>query len=208
VRIGDGHQYYRRQFWPFFGTLDEKHVHRHYVLWPIYRRETRETDTRQMSGYSLLVIYRSIANTWEGTGGEPREDYENLLWPLWYYKRDGLGNKYFGTLSLRGIPDPQGWDRFYSFIWRVFEHEKRTDWPGPPGNAWYSTRALWSIFRYNRDDRSSALRVFPLFNSEREDGRFKSFHVLFRAFGFADRPGKRTYRFLFIPWTVTREEAS
>ena len=206
VRIGDGKDYYRRQFWPFFGYIDDKHIHRHYVVWPVYRREKRETEHSLMSGYSILILYRSIYNEWEGPGGAPRSDYENIFWPFWYYKRDGLGNTYFGTLALRGVPDPQGWDRFYSFAWRVLEHEKRTEWPGPAGNSWHSTRALWSIFRYDRDERSSSLRVFPLFSSEREEGEFKSFHALFGAFGFADEPGKRTYRILFIPWTVDREE--
>lgn len=205
LRIGDGKDYYRRQVWPLFGYLDDAHVHRHYVLWPLYRREIRETDKSFMSGWSFVVIYRSIYNEWENAAGEERTDYENIFWPLWYYKRDGLGNTYFGTLAFRGIPDPQGWDRFYSFIWRVFEHESRAIPPDSPEDPWRSTRALWGAFRYDRDDDSSALRIFPLFSSKRAGGEFTAFHTLMGMFGFADKPGKRTYKVLFIPWTVDRE---
>ena len=204
LRIGNGEDYYRRQVWPFFGYLDDAHVHRHYVLWPFYQRELRETDRSRMSGRSFLIIYRSIHNTWEDASGGDRSDYENLLWPIWYHKRDGLGNTYFKLFNLRYTPDPQGWDRFITFIWRIFEHEKRVGAPDSVENPWRSTRALWSAFRYDRTGDASSLRVFPLFSSKRASGRFTAFETLMGMFGFVDKPGKRTYKILFIPWTVDR----
>jgi len=204
LRIGDGDDYTRRQVWPLFGTLDDGHVHRHYVLWPFYQRELRETDRSRMSGHCFLILYRSIHNSWEGSGGAQRSDAENILWPLYYYKRDGLNNTYFKMFNLRYTPDPQGWDRFITFIWRVFEHESRVIPPDSPENPWRSTRALWSAFRYDRNDDGNSLRVFPLFSSKRANGKFTAFDTLMGLFGFVDKPGKRTYKILFVPWTVDR----
>ncbi len=205
LRIGDGPDYYRRQAWPFYGYLDDAHVHRHYVLWPLYRREVRETDRSRMRGRSVLIIYRSITNEWKGSKDEDRSDYENILWPLYYYKRDGLGNKVFTTLNIRGVPDPQGWDRFYTFIWRIYEYESRAVAPGTLDTPWKSTRALWGAYRYDRGWERSRMRVFPLFTSRRADGRLSGLEVLMGLFGYIDKPGARTYRLLFIPWTVKRE---
>ena len=205
LRIGNGPDYRRFQVWPLFGTVTDRHVSRQYVAWPLLRFEQRETETAQMTGRSLFIIYRSIQNEWLDAASGERSDYENILWPAWYYKRDGLGNTYFATFALRGIPDPQGWDRFYSFIWRVYEHETRTIAPDSAGDPWQSTRALWGMFRYDRDDDANRLRVFPLFESEKKSGEFTSFKVIAGMFGFEDRPGKRTYKILFVPWTVDRD---
>ncbi len=205
LRIGNGPDYYRRQVWPFFGYIEDGPVRRHYAMWPLYRHERRETDKSLMTGQSIFILYRSISNEWEVLEGRKRSDYENVLWPLWYYKRDGAGNTYFTTLELRGIPAPQGWDRFYSFIWRVFEHETRPGLvPESPENTWRSTRALWNMFRYDRDEDSSLLRVFPAFTARRSGPETRSLDVLMGLFGYSDKPGKRTYRVFFIPWTVDR----
>lgn len=206
LRLGWGPDYDRFQVWPLFGVLRDQHIRRQYVLWPLFRFEQRDQPRSRMRGRSLLVLYRSISREWENADGDIRSDYENLLWPLWYYKRDAFDNTYFGTLALRGVPDPQGWDRFYSFIWRIFEHESRTYGRRPDRRVWRSTRALWGAFRYDRDDDSSFLRMFPLFTSRRAGGRFRSFEVLAGMFGYVDRPGTRTYRVLFVPWTVSRED--
>ncbi len=205
LRFGSGPDYNRFQVWPLCGWLTDHHVQRQYYLWPLFRFEQRRTERRRMKGRSLFIVYRSIYKQWEDAGrSSPRTSYENVLWPLWCYKRDRLGNTYFGTLALRGVPDPQGWDRFYTFIWRIFEHESRVYNKGPGQNVWRSTRALWEAFRYDRDEDSSSLRLFPLFSCRRRGGRFKSFEVLAGMFGFVDRPGKRTYRTLFIPWAVEK----
>jgi len=205
VRTGDGPDYHRRQVWPFYGYHKEDDTTRSYVMWPFYRRKWVETDTRYMSGWSML-LYRSIYNEWIGSSGIIRNDFESVLWPFYYYKRDGLGNTYFSLLNLRGVPDPQGFDRFYSFLWTLFEKESRTDWPGPPDNVWRSTRALWGLYRHDRDRIASRFRVFPFVSTTREADRRTSLQILLGLFGYADEPGERTYKVLYIPWTVSREE--
>jgi len=208
LRIGRGEDYRRFQLWPVFGTLRDGHVRRWYALWPVFRGEHRKTEHSSMDGLSLFVVYRSIRENWEDTEGQERQSYENLLWPLWYYKRDQFGNTYFTTLEPRGVPRPQTWDRLYSALWRLFEHETRTGAPDSPESPWRSTRALWGAFRWDRAENESSLRVFPLFSSKRADGEQTAFHVLMGLFGFEDRPGRRTYRVLFLPWSVDKEDAS
>ena len=65
---------------------------------------------------------------------------------------------------------------------------------------------LWEGIRYDRTNDSSFLRIFPLFSRRREQGEQKSLEVLMGMFGYVDRPGKRTYRIFFVPWTVKRED--
>ena len=205
-RFGSGPDYDRFQIWPLFGVLRDQHIRRQYVLWPFFQFEQRDSDRQRMRGQSLFLLYRAQSKEAEDATGAWRSEYENLLWPLWYYKRDPDDNTYFAMLNLRVVPDPQGWDRFYSFIWRIFEHESRCYGRPPVRRTWRSTRALWGAFRYDRDEDSSFLRVFPLFSSRRADSEFESFEVLAGMFGYSDTPGKRTYRVLFIPWTVDRED--
>jgi len=203
-RSGSGPEYSRFTIWPFFGTLHDEQVRRQFYMWPLFRFEQRDTDGTSMRGRSIMLLYRSIDNRWYDPAEQARTYHENILWPLWYYKRDGLGNSYFCSLELRGVPAPQSFDRLYAPLWRLFESETRT-YPTPP-LTWHSTRALWDIFRYDRDDESSFLRVAPLFSARRANGKYKSIEVLMGLFGFVDQPERRTYRVLFFPWTVGREE--
>lgn len=197
VRIGNGKDYYRRQFWPFWGHIREQQVTRDYVLWPIYRSMHQDGELHKVDGLSWFILYRSIASTWQD---EPaRSSHENLLWPFWYYKRDGYGNTYFCTYELRGIPDPQGWDRFYAFIWRICEYEKLVQRTNPSDGIFRSTRVLWGMYRHDRDNRSNYLRVFPLFSSRRHDGKQESFEVLMGMFGYTE--GGQKYRILFVPFS-------
>jgi hypothetical protein len=207
LRIGSGPGYSRFQLWPLFGTFKDEHIRRSYWLWPLVRLERRRTEHRRMNGTSLFIFYRSIERERVADDGENWSDYENLLWPLWYYKRDRDGNSYFATLNLRGVPDPQGWDRLYSFLWRVYEHEERPPLESSDSGRWRSTRALWGMFRYDRDAASHRLSVFPLFESRRRGEESRSLSVLAGMFGYADEPGRRTYRTFFIPWSVSREES-
>ncbi len=206
LRIGSGPDYSRFQVWPLIGFYSDKRVSRQYYLWPLARFEQRRTEDSSMTGQSLLIIYRATARTWQDSRSQTRSDYENILWPLWSYKRDGQGNTYFCVIEPRGVPDPQGYDRFYAFIWRIFERESRTSPDDQARGTWRSTRALWQAFRYDSDNQSSFLRVFPALTCRRHSGRFTSFELLAGMFGFIDKPGTRTYRVLFIPWSVKRSE--
>ena len=206
VRFGNGPDYRRSQVWPFFGFLRDAHVRREYVLWPVYQRRVAETEERRTSSLSILT-HRSITREWEGPRGAPRSDYENVVWPLWYYKRDSRHNTYFAALNLFVAAHAQNWDRFYSVIWRIVEHESRRTAPGTADDVWRSTRVLWGAFRYDRNADSSYLRLFPLVTTRREHGAFTSFEAAMGLFGFIDRPRRRTYRVLFVPWTVSRKGA-
>lgn len=205
LRIGSGPDYSRFQVWPLYGGVTDRHVRRGYFLWPFFRWETQTPRDAKMNGLSLFLLYRSVDKRWKDDRGGDRTENTNILWPLWYYKKDGIDNSYFCSLNFRVFPDPQGWDRFISFAFRFFEHETRVSrldgstLPSP----WRSTRALWGAFSYDRDANNGRLRVFPLFERAKLKDK-RSFHLLMGAFGYTDRPGKRTYRVLFIPWTVSK----
>jgi hypothetical protein len=204
-RHGQGPDYYRFQIWPLIGTYGEAHVKRTYVLWPLWRTERRETERRLVDWRSLFVVYNRRYAELAGPNGEAVTNYRSLLWPFYYYARDRDGNTYLRVLNVRGLPDPHGWDRFYAKIFHVFEHEKRAAAPLDPDGDWRSTRALWGGLRYDRDDRGTFLRIFPLFSTRTRDGRRLSFEALMGAFGYVDRPGRRVYRILFIPWSIERK---
>lgn len=204
VRYGYGPDYERLSVWPFYSSVREGQVRRWYVMWPFWRREERETEFSRTSGTSAMLFYRSIYTERDVAAGGVRTSADVMLWPFWHYLRDEEGNSYSVALTLRPGPDPEGIDRFYSWIWRLFEAESRVYGVGPTREVWRSTRAMWGAYRHDRDERGSFLRVFPLFSMRRAEGELRSLEVLMGLFGFVDRPHGRTYRVLFVPWSVER----
>jgi hypothetical protein len=207
VRRGRGPDYYRFQVWPFFGNYREAHVRRTYLAWPFWRTERRETKRQLVDWRSLFVVYNRRHAEMAGPDGRTQTNYRSLLWPFYYYARDVEGNTHLRVLNARGLPDPHGWDRFYTQVFHVFSHDKRVAPPGSRSGTWRSTRALWGGLRYDRDRHSTFLRIFPLFSTRRHDGRRSSLEMLMGAFGYVDRPGRRVYRVLFFPWTVERGDS-
>jgi len=205
-RWGWGPDYERYQFWPFYGRWRQGHVTRKWILYPFWQTERRETDRSLMVGRARGLIDRTIYREWTEPDGKRLNDYERTVWPFSYFKRDHENNEYEASLALRGRPDPHGLDRCYAALWRVYEYRKLTVGPGSPEDPWRSTRVLWEGIRYDRTNDSSFLRIFPLFSRRREQGELKSLEVLMGMFGYVDRPGKRTYRIFFVPWTVKRED--
>ncbi|MFW6157872.1 MAG: hypothetical protein ACOC8E_00770 [Planctomycetota bacterium] len=201
-RYGYGPEYSRFQLWPFYGQVRERHVRQQYLLWPFFRFQQKDTARSRSRARALFMIYREKSREWQTEDNRELSTYENALWPLWYYRRDELGNAYLGALSLFGAPDVQGWRRLYAPLWDLYEYDRRTY--GAPGDrrTWRSHRLLWGAIGYEEDERSSSLRVFPLFSVDRRDGAFTGFHLLAGLFGYADDAGKRTVRLFFIPWTI------
>lgn len=200
-RYGYGPDYSRLQVWPFAGHIEDRQVSRQYYLWPFFRFEQKDTELNTMRSRSIMLLYRDVRDQWYTSDGSERSTRENIIWPLYYYKRDGEGNSYFCFTEFRVIPDPQGWDRYLAPIWRIVEHEKRVNTPDGDRRM---TSILWGAFKYDRDDRSSFLRIFPAVTLRRESGKQKGIEILAGMFGYIDLEDSRTYRVLFIPVSVKR----
>ncbi len=203
-RGGQGPDYSRTQYWPFYGYVDDGHVHRQYYIWPLFRYEQRETERMSWRGRSIFLLYRSFDAEWTDADGVRRKSRESKLLPFYFRREDGYGNSYYCALDLRGIPD-QAYDRLYAPLWRVYERETRAADPAKGWSEWHSTRVLWGAYRHDRDAESSFLRVFPFISRRTSGGRTTSLRVLAGIYGYEDRPTDRTYRIFFIPWTMKKE---
>ncbi len=201
-RYGQGPRYSRLQFWPFYGRLRDRNASQQYYMWPFFRFGQQETDRRTSHERTLFLFYRDKSERWTAEDGSEMTTYDNALWPFWYYRRDEKGNAYLGALNLFGFPAPQGWGRVYSPLWDIYEYDRRTYGPPDDRQIWRRHRFLWGAVRYERDERKSALRVFPLFSVNRRDGAISGVNLLGGLLGYSDREDRRTFRVLFIPWTT------
>ncbi|MCO5171397.1 MAG: FHA domain-containing protein [Planctomycetes bacterium] len=166
---GSGPEHERLDLWPFFGYRQRGGYTRHFLLWPLGRREVQETEEyvdRRL--WALPLFWRMHRQYTDGRG----EDVRTSVWPLlrWTSKHDGGFEVRFPAplwfedplLNFNTILEP---------LWRVFRWGKDGEgraWldlllgafslrEGPEGTRWDILGGLFG--RTTRPDGTSRTRL-------------------------------------------------
>lgn len=159
--------------WPFYGQKRTETLERHFVLWPIERYEKGEDKDHRSRRFWLLPFYWRFHDEDLRTG---RVDDEWKLWPFFRYTRGPEGSD-LHTLSLLWFKDPEGFERYYARLWRLFRYRTQA------GGEW-AWELLWGT----------------IFSAGDDAGRSRRFSILGGLFGYSREGSERRYRILYIPF--------
>lgn len=122
---GEGPGHLRMDFWPFLGLRRRGAYVRHFLLWPIGRREEHETESWTDERLWILPVFWTHHRVWKDRDGEDRQVN---VWPLvrWESRADGLREVKLPAplwfddpmLDFEAILDP---------LWRLFRWRHEPD---------------------------------------------------------------------------------
>ena len=111
----------RSRVWPFYGYFRAEGIEARSFLWPIIQIRHEDSDAARRDGFWVVPLWQSWNRTDKKTG---ETSAWRKLFPVFQYeRRDNWKRASFPTL------DPF-WrnkliDRFFSWIWKVFEWEEQ-----------------------------------------------------------------------------------
>jgi len=193
VRIQDGKDIYRRQFWPFYGYLQDNEAVTQYILWPGYRQYYKDTKYLTKREQSVLVILwqnKSLVNKFNHT-----RQTRKMVWPLFRYSEDFDGATRIEALSLLWFTDPERFERQYGRFWRIFEYVN------VPARDETSYRFLWRLIRYDRRENYKTFNfIGPVIRYEHETETKTAFSILGGLLTVGSERGAPVFKLLYIPF--------
>lgn len=129
---GSGPNHERLDFWPFFGTRQRGDYKRTFLLWPIFRHESMETEEYTDSRTWIMPLFWSHTRTYKGKDGKPDpslgQDTSRVVFPLvrWESKRDGSEEVRIPAPLFVGDP-LENFDTILAPFWRLFRYKKDSE---------------------------------------------------------------------------------
>jgi len=120
---------------PFYGDSQFANLHSRFLLWPLYRWRTQETDDYVYSRSDVLwVVYRNIDEEQPQTR---HRRHVRALFPLFREVADD-DHEHMGTLALLDALFPRNPDieRLYVPLWNVYSRERDADLPSRWSVLW------------------------------------------------------------------------
>ena len=130
--------YWKFDLWPLFGIKEREGFHRHFALWPIWRREELDSKDRAFRGTWALPLFWTTY--WEHKD-EGTEERRVRLFPLLHYRSLRSGEVEFAMLSPWYFDDPNGFERVLSPWLRLYRYHRDAD-------GGFEHQALWGAFSY------------------------------------------------------------
>lgn len=167
LRYAEGPDLHMRHFWPFVGYRREGRSESSFVLWPLCLSWRDRAEEYESSRRWVLPIYFGETKRWFATDNSARY---LRLWPLFDYTRDEDGGKQFNLLSLWWFRDPDGFERNYAPLWRIYQY--REDGTGSRSNF------LWRLYQRERRPGYKAVEIPYLFSYRNVEGVEKEISFL------------------------------
>ena len=127
--------------------------------------------------------------------GQIKSRVHTLLWPLFRYRREAGGEKFFTLLEPWWWRNSEIWDRHYGPFVTLYRYQRFAD-------GTKEERALFNLYAHRRSPSQRRVRLFPVFDYRREGEEvadYKRFRILGGIFGYERRGQGKRVRFLWIP---------
>jgi len=198
--ISRGRDEERTEVWPFYG-----HKRRHvaigseggyesyesrFFLFPIVRLEEQDSDIRSTTRQWVLPIFWRYEHRYKLEG---ESSHEWKVWPLVRYKRHRDGRVEVNVLSPLWFEDPEGFERIFDPLFRVYYHEARADGTDV-------TEAAFGLFQDRETPEESSLALHPFFFVDQtKDESYFRLGILFGLFQYYERGDETSLRFFWLP---------
>jgi hypothetical protein len=180
------------KLWPLVTYRREDDRVRRALLWPLFYQDYEEDDYKIESRVLVCLLTKIHEKYYKK---EDRWERVSRIWPLFRLADDGRGRVHFFFPALMPA-DWDGLERNYGMLFRIIDYYRN-------GQGLEVTKFLWGLYYRQKEKTKDRIEVAFLFDWQETPERTE-FNILKGLFGYRREGHRKTYKFLYLPWT--REE--